>query len=86
MHLLDGFPSYGVVQIGAELIKYSSLTVDSLVVNERGFLGTIPTEHAVDGYDGTLTRDPFVKFFKGMEEQNLTIISDENKFDYPNFQ
>lgn len=81
------FPPYGIIQIGFEYIKYDSKDIpnSTLLVSERGFLGTKITEHLSDGYDGVLLNDPIVKFFTGLEETNKFISPEEVRFNYPNF-
>ena len=66
------FPDYGVVKIGIELIQY--LSVDKInnnlvlsSINQRGYLGTEPRIHNVDGYDGYAYWNPSVLFFAGKE-------------------
>jgi len=84
---IDMFPSYGIVQIGGELIRYTSkdISSNSLLVSERGFLETSISLHQTDGYDGTLFRDPLVRFWKGFEDNNLKIFQETTQFTYPNF-
>ncbi len=81
------FPPYGIVQIGYEFIRYDSIDIpnSTLLVSERGFLGTKITEHLSDGYDGYIQNDPIVKFFTGLEEKNKFISPEEVRFNYPNF-
>lgn len=87
---VDQFPPTGVVQIGVELIGYSSRDlVDGYLIvanlSDRGLFNTEPRLHDPDGYDGYKTHDnPLVRFFKGFEEDNINIVLEENKFDYPN--
>lgn len=88
---INEFPPMGVVQIGLELIRYSSKDVlNSLLLiadinNDRGFLNTKVRSHDVDGYDGYAFQDPFVRFWKGFEEENTVIHQATSKFAYPNF-
>lgn len=85
---LDLFPSYGVVQIGTELIRYTNkdLGLDSLTGLTRGFLDTNIKIHTVDGYDGIQTAsNPAVRFWSGLEEQNENIASETITFTYPNY-
>lgn len=88
---IDEFPVNGVVQIGLELVKYTGkdLSTNSLLVSDivadRGFLNTNVSFHDVDGYDGYTLQDPFVKFWKGYEEENTTIYQSTSRFAYPNF-
>lgn len=81
------FPPYGIVQIGYEYIRYDSKDIpnSTLLVSERGFLGTKITEHNTDGYDGYIQNDPIVKFFTGLEEKNKFISPEQVRFNYPHF-
>lgn len=77
------FPPYGVLQIGAELITYTSVDVpnNNLLVGQRGVYNTEARLHTVDGYDGIRYYDnPFVRFFNGFEEENQSIVLANNKF------
>lgn len=81
----DGFPSYGVVHIGGELIRYTGKSSNILTGLTRGFLGSNARIHNVDGYDGYTTRDPVVKFWQGLEEQNQVIFQETSHFSYPEY-
>jgi len=88
---IDMFPAYGIVQIGAELIRYSSKNnaLNSLIVADpaidRGFLETTARIHTTDGYDGFVLRDnPNVRFWKGYEDPNEKVFQATVSFDYPN--
>lgn len=69
---IDQFPSYGVIQIGTELVRYVSKDVvsSSLLALERGFFGSNIRIHQTDGYDGVEYRDPIIKFWNGLEDDN----------------
>lgn len=87
---VDIFPAMGVVQIGAELIWYTSIDLLAgellVAVNGRGFYGTIARLHTPDGYDGYRTYDnPLVRFFSGFSDQNHAVVMEENKFNFPHF-
>ena len=87
---LDQFPTSGVVQIGYELILYSSKnTINSSLVlssvSDRGYANTNVTIHTTDGYDGSITHDPIVKFWNFFEETNKTILQASPLFTYPHF-
>ena len=80
------FPAYGLVQIGAEIIGYSSIDlVDGYLISsiaQRGMYGTEPRLHTTDGYDGVrYYEDPLVNFFKGWEDGNIAIALEHNRFD-----
>lgn len=78
------WPAKGIVQIGVELIRYSSKDIpnSTLLVNsgDRGFLSTEARLHTTDGYDGYDTLDPIVKFFKGFEDQNTVVFQATSTF------
>lgn len=84
---INQFPSFGVIQIGYELIKYSNRDIpsSSLIASERGFLDSTATLHQTDGYDGTAFRDPVIRFFKGFEDDNEIVLQVTSKFIYPNY-
>lgn len=84
---INTFPVFGIVQIGTELITYTSLDLDggNLLVSERGTFASTPRLHRTDGYDGVSFKDPLVRHFKGFEDDNITIISEEIRFDENNF-
>lgn len=79
---INEFPSYGVIQVGNELIRYTSRDIPNnyLIASDRGFLGTEPRLHTTDGYDGYETLDSVIRFWRGYEEDNLFIIQEQNKF------
>lgn len=84
------FPAQGIIQIGSELIYYSSTDQVSgtllIPINGRGYLGTVASSHTTDGYDGYDGYvDPLVRFFTGWDDRNVSVQLEENKFDYPNY-
>lgn len=83
----SSFPSFGIVQIGGELIQYTNVDYGSSQLSglTRGFLNTNIRFHNIDGYDGYYTQDPFVKIFKGLEENNYKIFQETSNFKYPNY-
>lgn len=76
------FPPYGIVKIGYEFIRYTSKDIPNsiLIASERGFFGSMPRSHAIDGYDGYKYHDPKVVFFKGIEEKNLFSVQKQSAF------
>jgi len=88
---VDLFPSFGLIQIGAELIAYQNkdLGAGTLVLDgytRRGLYGTEPRLHTTDGYDGVRTYDnPFVRIFRGFDDGNLSVVLETIKFEYPNY-
>lgn len=81
----DQFPAFGVVQVGSELMSYTGISGNNLTGVTRGFLATSTRIHTVDGYDGYTTWDPTVKFWKGLEEENQTVLQATCTFAYPNY-
>jgi hypothetical protein len=87
----EQFPAIGVVQIGAELIQYSSLDIaDGYLIltseAQRGVYNTEARLHTTDGYDGYRTyENPFVRFYKGFEDDNTAVVLEECKFEFPNY-
>ncbi len=81
------FPPMGIVQLGYELIRYNNVdyTAGKLLSLTRGFNSSSIRPHGLDGYDGYVTTDAFVHFWKGMEDTNDITIEQEIKFDYPNY-
>ncbi len=85
---IDIFPAFGVVVIGAEVIRYvaKDIPANNLIVGERGFLSTEARLHTVDGYDGYKTYDnALVRFFVGCEDGNNIVFQAQSKFSDPNF-
>ena len=85
-----GFPNYGVISIGVELIYYSAVDTNNNLIlndlNQRGFNNTIALSHNIDGYDGYVYWIPTVQFYIG-NESNLydNIYVCQNRFEFPNF-
>lgn len=83
---IETFPSYGIIQIGGELIKYSNKDlVNSKLINiTRGYFGSNARMHMTDGYDGVHQQNYLVKFWPGLEDQNLKIMESVCDFNIPN--
>lgn len=83
---VDIFPNYGVIQIGQELIRYTSKDIpnNELIASERGFLNSEVRIHQIDGYDGYVQNDPILRFWKGYEEENLFRIQEQSSFNSAN--
>lgn len=87
----DTFPAYGIVKIGRELVRYSS--VDSLnnnlivsAISNRGIYGSNVYIHNVDGYDGYLTNDPNVYFYSAIESNLFDrVFAGQIRFEYPEY-
>lgn len=87
IHVSDAaqFPPTGVVQIGYELIHYTSRDlVDNLLILssafDRGYYNTTVSTHTTDGYDGYMYHDPFVRFWKGFEDNNSNVALETSSF------
>lgn len=82
---IDLFPDRGVLQIGQELVRYTSRDISLGTVGgvERGFFETEARSHDTDGYDGYEDQDPVVRFWKGIEHHNLYIIQEQSTFNHP---
>jgi hypothetical protein len=78
------FPPFGVISIGTEAIIYYSVDYGSNILHTtpagRGQYSSIAVQHIADGYVPTL-----VKFYKGYEEDNESIISIDPDFYKPNY-
>jgi hypothetical protein len=73
------FPIYGIIRVGAELIRYTNVNyinnnIETSIIN-RGFNSTTITSHDDDGYDGYYARNSDVVFWLGSEEQNTKAFS-----------
>jgi len=83
------FPTYGVIKVGTELIRYSNVDYISNIiyadVDGRGYYGTNYRMHQVDGYDGYSYKDPIIKYFAGFEDGNTIISECEPRVEYPEF-
>ena len=67
-----GFPTYGIVKVGTELIQYLSVdTVNNNLlltnINQRGIYNTAARMHDTDGYDGYYYQDPTITYYLGQE-------------------
>lgn len=84
----EGFPTSGVIRVGAELIQYAGVDTlnNNLTVTERGFRNTIPVPHEVSGYDGYVMWNPTVVLFTDGESSIFDrIFVCQSRFEYPNF-
>lgn len=80
------FPSSGTIKLGSELIAYSSILGNDLIVSERGSNNSTARPHRTDGYDGSLFWDPNAIFWPyEIEEQNTRVFECQNRFDIPNW-
>lgn len=84
---INDWPAFGVIQVGTELIRYSSKDVPSstLIGSTRGFLDTNIRFHNTDGYDGVTTQDPIVRFWKGFEDSSNAVMRETSTFAHPNY-
>jgi len=86
----DLFPiSGGTVKIGGELINYSYVSGNNLVLissAQRGYSDTTVAIHNIDGYDGYTYWDPKVVFWPVFDEdQNTVVYESQNRFDSGNY-
>ena len=88
---VEGFPSYGIIKIGVELIQYSSVDIvnKNLVLSsesQRGFLNTKARSHTIDGYDGYYKWNSYVSFFTPYESSDYDrIFLGQCRFEYPKY-
>lgn len=77
---IEGFPDFGVVAIGSELIKYSGLQQipPALITSTslRGYGGTIASDHQ---------ENEEVILYKGKEDPNTNILQQTPSFQKPNW-
>lgn len=80
---IDSFPAKGILKVGVELIYYTSkdIPTNSLIVSDRGILGTTARLHTTDGYDGVSTLSPIISFWEGFEDLTNHYVGELNKFD-----
>ncbi len=89
--LLDatGFPSTGVVRIGAEAVQYSSILSNSLILtslSQRGYNSTHARLHTTDGYDGYYQQNPIVSLLTlGESSEFDRVYIGQCRFEYPNY-
>lgn len=87
----EDFPNSGTIQIGVELINYTSNDKINNYLNltnislQRGYNNTFARFHNTDGYDGYHTWSTVVSLFPGTEEKNTIVFPCQSRFDYPNF-
>lgn len=86
-----GFPSSGVIKIGRELIRYSSVNESnsSLIVNsesDRGFNNSFRSFHDINGFDGMYDNYPLVSLYTiGESTEFDRIFICQNRFERPNY-
>lgn len=77
---ISGFPNYGIIQTGSELIRYSSLQISPpafiVATNGRGYGSTIQSAH----YAGAE-----VRLYSGQEDANTTVAQANATFQKPNY-
>ncbi len=80
-------PSFGIVKAGIELIRYGSVNTGNETLNlvTRGYNGTKISSHATDGYDGSVTWNPIVNYFVGLEETNPNVYQGQCRFDIDHY-
>lgn len=76
----DGFPTFGIIHLGTELIKYSSLNeIPSGFITDaygRGYAGTLAESHA-----DNIT----IRLYNGKEDSNTNIFCATPTFQKPNY-
>jgi hypothetical protein len=82
----ENFPSSGTIKLGTELINYSSISGNNLILNtpgsQRGYSGSVATIHNVDGYNGSLFWDPnAVLWTFAIEDDNTRVFECWSRFD-----
>lgn len=81
------FPTYGVIKIGVELIRYQSinLSINSLTSAIRGYDNSQISSHDPDGYDGYETWSSNIRYYIGTEETNPNIFQAQCRFDIDHY-
>ncbi len=88
---VEGFPDYGIIRIGVELIQYLSVdrVNNNLILSDlsnRGMYNSAISSHQIDGYDGSFYRNPSVSFILGEEGTMYDrVYPCQSKFDFPNY-
>lgn len=86
---ISGFPSFGVILVGSELITYFSADFQNNILHTttdgRGTYGTTISSHGIDGYDGYVYWDPIIRFYPGFEEGNNIVQLGEPQFQPPEY-
>ena len=81
----DGFPASGTIKLGIELIKYSSISTNDLIVSQRGYGQISSRSHTIDGYDGYSIQNPEALLWTFVnEEQNTKVYECQSRFDLRN--
>lgn len=82
----SNFPSAGYVKIGYELVEYSSINNNDLIVSLRGANGTYPSYHDVDGYDGySYLNNQVILYIDKEFSQFDKVVMCQSRFEYPNY-
>lgn len=84
---IELWPAFGVIQVGSEWIRYTSkdLGNNTLLGLTRGFLSTNQRFHQTDGYDGVSFKDPVIRFWPGLEDDNTIVQLETVGFSHPNY-
>lgn len=88
---VDGFPPTGLISVGIELMRYSSVNslLNNLIISgigDRGLFGTEARLHMVDGYDGYRVWDETIRFYLEKESKEFDrIYACQARFEYPNY-
>lgn len=89
VQILDAsdFPTQGMIRIGSEVMRYSGIQVNDLLISQRGLFNSEIRDHSVDGYDGFNYLDPKVTFYVAGETNIYDrIFISQSRFEYPNYQ
>jgi len=84
---ISDFTSYGIIEIGSELIQYSSIDHlnSNLIVEQRGYKSSTISIHNIDGYNGSYYDNPKVKTYLYKEYIEFDrIYVCQCRFEYPN--
>lgn len=81
------FPSYGIIKVGVELIRYSALNTGTSTLTSavRGYNNSQISSHTTDGYDGYAQWNPSVMYFMGEEEANPNVYQAQCRFDIDHY-
>ncbi len=86
---VSDFPASGILQLGVELLRYTNVDYPNNIIylssDGRGYYNSKIRIHNVDGYDGYIYQNLFLKYFAGFEDLNTYITEAEPRIDYPEY-